>query len=234
MSGSTQILHEQPGAQLVETSFREHLPLIDEAVAQAKPLLISRPKIEVYNREVEQPRDVGFFSDESRGYFYSRRVMHAQPLTPALKEILALINAKFDAEFNGLLVNRYNNGKDSVGAHADSEAALDPKSGVVAITWGAERKFRIRGKTPGKAGPILKDVKTRHGYALQMKGERFQKDLTHEVVAEAKIQGERVSITARRHVPADEEKLFAAYEKRAQKRARESEPDAAPESKRVA
>ena len=67
-----------------------------------------------------------------------------------------------------------------------------------------------------------------------MKGERFQKDLTHEIVAEAKIQGERVSITARRHVPAEEEKLFAAYEKRAQKRAREAAPDAAPESKRAA
>ena len=51
---------------------------------------------------------------------------------------------------------------------------------------------------------VFKGVETRAYYALQMEGERFQKDLKHEVPQQRRVVGERVSITARLHLPAYE------------------------------
>ena len=36
-----------------------------------KDKLIKKPEILMYGRIVHQKRDVGFFSDESKGYYYS-------------------------------------------------------------------------------------------------------------------------------------------------------------------
>lgn len=209
---SKRVLFTADGAKLIETSFLDHIDMINNAVAEAVLHLVDRPPIVVWNRECNQPRDVGFFSDVSRGYFYSSQVMEANKLTPALKDVLNMLNHTFKSDFNGLLVNRYRDGKDTVGAHSDSEAALDPESGVVAISWGATRKFRIRRKMSGKAGTIEYDAVARHGYAIQMWGERFQNDFTHEIVAEAGVHDERISITARRHMPDEEARLFKNFE----------------------
>ena len=217
----SRILMTHKESTLVETSFLKHIDLINTVVAQASPELVKRPPITVFNKKVNQPRDVGFFSDESKGYFYSGQVMESKPMTPEMKNLLQILNEHYGAEYNGFLVNRYQDGQDRVGAHSDSEAGLDPKSGVVAISWGAERIFRIREKVPGKTGKILKDVITRHGFAIQMRGSDFQKNLTHEIVAEARVTKERISITARKHDLLEEAKQFEAHRKKDLKRKRE-------------
>ena len=193
------VLYSQPGAELRTRSFTAHKPLVDRVVADAKPLLLKRPKIVVMGGEVEQPRDVGFFSNESTGYLYSYRIMEAQPLTDAMRELLGVLNAAYGLQFNGLLINRYRSGKDSVGAHGDKEDGLDTAAGVVILSWGAVRTFRLRHARSGTG--IVKDVPTTRYHALQMHGPRFQKDLTHEIPKQLRIDGERVSITARRHLP---------------------------------
>ena len=108
-------------------SFELHKTLIDQ--------LIVNPKIIVYGKPGIQHRSVGFFSDESIGYKYSKSI----PMTRALSELLLLVNREFSAEFNGILINRYANGEDYIGAHSDDEASLD-RNGVIAISVGAIRK----------------------------------------------------------------------------------------------
>ena len=108
-------------------SFELHKTLIDQ--------LIVNPKIIVYGKPGIQHRSVGFFSDESIGYKYSGSI----PMTRALSELLSLVNREFSAEFNGILINRYANGEDYIGAHSDDEASLD-RNGVIAISVGAIRK----------------------------------------------------------------------------------------------
>lgn len=190
------VVWSAPGAQLVEHSFEAHLALLDAVVEQARPNLLARPTIVVFNREVQQPRDVGFFSNASSGYHYSRRVMKSQPLTTEMAALLELVNGTLDAAYNSMLVNLYRDGHDRVGAHSDEERALDTKAGVVALSWGATRKFRIRDKATKS---ILVDAPSRHGFALCMRGPAFQRDFTHEIPTEARIRGERVSITFRKH-----------------------------------
>ena len=219
------VLYEQEGAQLVERSYVKDVNLIQHAVEEVKPLLEKKPKVFVYGQWRHQQRNVGFFSDDSYGYFYSNQCARAQALTPALKTLLAAINDDYGATFNGILINEYENGTNKISAHADDETALDANVGVVTLSYGAERTFRIRQKVPKKTGPVVCDAKTKHCVALQMRGPRFQADLTHEVPGQKKVLGERVSFTFRRHDPECEEPLILAYKAAQQKRKRPREEE---------
>ena len=204
---SERLLYEQRGARLLERDLRFYKETIDGVVAEAKPLLIEKPRIRVMNKECRQQRDVGFFSDASSGYEYSGQIIPAQPLTCYMMNLLGLLQEEYGVAFNGLLVNRYRDGTNYVSPHGDNEKGLDQSAGVVIVSWGAKRLFRLRENAPHErpADPIVfKGVETRAYYALQMAGERFQKDLKHEVPQQKRVAGERVSITARLHLPAYE------------------------------
>ena len=116
-------------------SFELYKRLIDQCIEESTDQLIVNPKIIVYGKPGIQHRSVGFFSDESIGYKYSKSI----PMTRALSELLLLVNREFSAEFNGILINRYANGEDYIGVHSDDEASLD-RNGVIAISVGAIRK----------------------------------------------------------------------------------------------
>ena len=188
-------------AVLYERSFEEHSPTIIAACSEAQAGLESRPEIFVHGKPVRQPRDVGFFSDESAGYHYSRRVAKAKPLTPALRLLLQIVNCIYAMDWNGMLINRYNDGDDSIGDHNDSEKGIDMRRGVLTLSFGVPRTFRIRDYVPGKVGPIKYDATTKSCFALRMAGSSFQKRYTHGIPKRANVGGRRFSITFRRHLP---------------------------------
>jgi alkylated DNA repair dioxygenase AlkB len=146
----------------------------------------------MFGKECFMRRGVGFFSDESIGYYYSRQLSASRPMTSSLLALLALVNSQFGTDYNGILVNKYFSGKDYISAHSDDETNL-VKSGVVAISWGATRKFRIRKK--GEKG--FQDFPMESGSMLQMGGD-FQKEFTHEIPPQ-KGDGVRISFTFRKH-----------------------------------
>ncbi len=115
-------------------------------------------------------------------------------MTPSLIKLLDTINHIYNSEYNGILINKYKSGEDYISAHSDDEKNLD-KSGVVAISFGAKRKFRIRDKNTKK---IVNDFYLNSGEMLQMGG-NFQKEFTHEIPIEKKIKTERISFTFRKH-----------------------------------
>lgn len=185
--------------------------------------LIERPPIFIFGKECRQNRDVGFFSNESIGYRYSGQLMKSQTLTPQLESLLKIVNRNNqnnERKYNGILINRYNNGNDIIGAHSDDEKSLAP-NGVIAISLGATRKFRIRSKdanlsykilqteyTPDlkesepkvstKKNELLLDLPMSDKMVVWMYGD-FQKELTHEIPKEAKITEPRISLTFRSH-----------------------------------
>ena len=138
---------------------------------------------------------MGFFSNESEGYKYSKQLMASQALTPGLAELLADVNGITGGRFNGILVNEYMNGLDKIGAHSDDERGVDIIGGVVAISWGATRKFRIKSKSDKK---IVATIPTTPYSLIRMSG-RFQEDYTHEIPEEPKIKEKRISFTFRTH-----------------------------------
>lgn len=168
---------------------------LDNCVKEVKDRLLHNPPIVVYGKPAKQHRSIGFFSDDSIGYYYSGQLAKSQPLTPKLKNMLEVINNKFSAGFNGILVNYYENGEDYIGKHSDDEKGLD-KIGVVSISYGQTRKFRIRNKLTNKK---VIDINMNSGEMIHMGG-NFQKEFTHEIPIEKKIKLGRYSFTLRRHL----------------------------------
>jgi len=169
--------------------------ILDDCVDVVAYKLVSRPTIMIYGKECHQPRDVAFFSNESRGYYYSGKLSTALPLDNPMKKLLAYANGYFKSSFNGILVNRYNDGCDSIGRHCDDERHCDTSVGVVALSHGAVRKLRIRDK---KNGIIIKDILMQPYQFIHMGGD-FQKEFTHEIPRETKIKTMRYSFTFRKH-----------------------------------
>jgi alkylated DNA repair dioxygenase AlkB len=169
--------------------------LFERCISYVEPQLEERPEIIVYGKPCKQHRNVGFFSNESIGYKYSKKLMASKPLSTSLSDLIVAINNMLGTQFNGILVNKYLDGNDYIGAHSDDETGLDG-IGVVAISYGAERIFRIRNKNDKT---IICDEPTTHCGILHMGG-NFQKLYTHEIPMQKKIKESRISFTFRKHI----------------------------------
>ena len=168
--------------------------LVKECVEDISDKLLVKPKIYIYGKEATQRRNIGFFSDESIGYRYSGQLAKSQVLTHVLKKLLDDVNELYDADFNGILVNKYVDGNDYIGKHSDDEKNLS-NIGVVSLSYGSTRKFRVRDK---KTNKIVKDILIKHNQVMHMGGD-FQKEFTHEIPIEKKITTPRYSFTFRKH-----------------------------------
>jgi len=169
--------------------------IIKNITEEINDKLLVNPPIIVYGRKCHQHRGIAFFSNESIGYKYSGQMAKSQKLTNDLKVLLDYINKKFNSDFNGILVNKYLKGTDYISRHSDDETGLS-NVGVLAISYGAVRKFRIRDKETKK---IVKDIPTLSNKIIHMGGE-FQKEFTHEIPIEKKVRNVRWSFTFRKHL----------------------------------
>lgn len=174
----------------------EIIALLEQSVHEVDSELDYHPAIKIFDKVCHQQRSIGFYSDTSKGYNYSSTITPSKQMKPCLRELLIYVNDKFDACFNGILINKYESGEEYIGKHSDDEKGLQPNCGVIAMSFGAVRKFRIREKYTGK---IVLDVPTHTNKLIQMVG-NFQKEFTHEIPVEKKVKECRYSFTFRRHL----------------------------------
>ena len=168
--------------------------LLEKCIIDIEPQLELKPEIIIFGKKCKQQRNIGFFSDKSKGYKYSNKMMESKPLTKSISELLDIVNNELGTQFNGILVNKYMDGNDYISAHSDDESGLD-LIGVISISYGAERIFRIRKKDTKQ---IIYDTLTIHCSILHMGG-NFQKLYTHEIPIQKKIKEPRISFTFRKH-----------------------------------
>ncbi len=146
-------------------------------------------------------RSIVFYSDINRvGYKYTGQTTKTQPIPPFLQKVLNRVNRKMGTNFNGILVNRYEDGSEKIGAHSDNESELSANK-VVGISLGATRKVRFRGITTSGKNAIrgnFTDHPLDHGSLYTMEGS-FQQEFTHEVPVDTKIKNVRISLTFRQH-----------------------------------
>jgi alkylated DNA repair dioxygenase AlkB len=188
-------IHIQTKNSFLSTqNFEDIRDIITSCIDEIKNQLIEYPLIMVYGKQCRQRRSIGFFSDTSIGYFYSGQLCESKPLTNNLILLLEEVNNRVHADFNGILVNKYISGDDYISKHSDDETGLD-NVGVVSISYGAVRKFRIREKNSGKK---VVDIPTLPYYLIHMGGD-FQKEFTHEIPVEKKVKDTRYSFTFRKH-----------------------------------
>lgn len=169
--------------------------IVDKCIEEVKDCLDIKPPIKFMGKIVYQQRDVGFFSNETEGYYYSGKLASSKPLKPNLVELLKIVNTLFGSSYNGILVNRYNDGTNYISDHSDNENTLDD-IGVVAISYGAIRKFRIRNKITKEK---VIDIPTT-SYSLIQMGGNFQNEFLHGIPIEKKIMDVRYSLTFRKHI----------------------------------
>jgi alkylated DNA repair dioxygenase AlkB len=95
--------------------------------------------------------------------------------SPTLLKLKAEIEAAAGSKCNSVLVNRYENEKDSGGWHADNEPEMSHEHPFASLRLGATRSFEMR---KGK-GPV-QTIELEHGSLLVM-GPGMQREWRHQV-----------------------------------------------------
>ena len=104
------------------------------------------PEIEVYGKRHRIPRSQVWFGDSGCDTKYSGLLVKALPWPKYADRLRQKLKRDFSLESNGVLVNRYVDGKNSMGWHCDNEPEFSAGSDIASITLGATRDFIIRDK----------------------------------------------------------------------------------------
>lgn len=150
--------------------------------------------IRVFGREIPQPRLIGWAG--ALPYRYSGQTLEPRPLEPVLTELMDRVNAACGVTFNHILLNRYRDGRDAMGVHADNEPELGPWPTIAAISLGAVRPFLIEPKEKRGRKKHRKRIPLQHGSLLVMGG-RMQHTWRHAVPRVNGLDQERVNLTFR-------------------------------------
>jgi alkylated DNA repair dioxygenase AlkB len=111
--------------------------------------------ITLYGRRHLLPRLTCWMADPGCGYRYSGLDNVLEPWSPAAEQLRQALQELTGWRFNSLLLNRYRDGRDAMGWHADDEPELDPAAPIASLSLGAPRDFRLRpGSSPRASGPL--------------------------------------------------------------------------------
>ena len=100
--------------------------------------------ITIYGRRHLLPRLTCWMADHGCGYSYSGLANAIEPWSPAAAELREALQVLTGWRFNSLLLNRYRDGRDAMGWHADDEPELEPTAPIASLSLGAPRDFRLR------------------------------------------------------------------------------------------
>ena len=165
----------------------------DEALAALRDELgWEQREIVLFGRRILQPRLIAWAGD--LGYRYSGQTLEPRPFTPTAQRLLARVREETGVPFNHILANRYRNGADSMGLHADDEPELGPDPVVATVSLGVARRLVVRPRR--KQDRARHDVELGHG-ALLVMGGTCQRHYVHGVPRQAGIESERISLTFR-------------------------------------
>lgn len=149
-------------------------------------------EITVFGRTYPMPRQTYWMGDVA--YSYSGLTNPPEGTSDSVAEVWHQVEDLCQTTFNGVLLNLYRDGRDSMGWHADDEKSLGPHPIIASVNLGAVRRLRFkrRLKMPGESIPV--DLP--HGSVLMMRGDT-QRNWLHCVPKTAKVVGPRVNLTFR-------------------------------------
>ncbi len=150
-------------------------------------------KISMFGKTYKQARKVAWHGDKGITYSYSRIMMVSPGWTEQLLILKTELNLLLGINYNSVLVNLYQNGKDYMGLHSDDEKELGLRPFITSITLGASRDFVFKHKKTREK--ILLTLE--HGDLLIMKGET-QHFWSHGVPKRMKVSEPRLNLTFRK------------------------------------
>lgn len=159
--------------------------------------------IRIAGKTVPEPRLSAWHGDPEAAYWYSGVDHVPVPWTPALTELRQALEQELQVTFNSVLANRYRDGRDAMGMHADDERELGPEPCIASVSLGMTRRFVL---APKKNRPGIKhELLLTHGSLLVMGGP-LQRDWKHGVPRQAHVFQERINLTYRCILPVDRPK----------------------------
>jgi alkylated DNA repair dioxygenase AlkB len=138
------------------------------------------------------PRLVAWHGDPGTSYVYSGTRHEPRRWTPTLLEIRDLAERLTGHRYNSVLLNRYRDGNDGMGWHADDEPVLGRNPAIASVSLGATRRFKLRHRR--RDSVVTLDLQ--HGGLLLMAGPT-QHHYVHAVPKTARLVGERINLTFR-------------------------------------
>lgn len=177
----------------------EQAPLF---AALTRELPWQQREIKMFGRAVLEPRETAWIGDPDAVYTYSGRVNEPAPWPELLADLRARVSARAGAELNCVLCNRYRDGADSMGFHADAEPELGQNPAIVSLSLGATRRFQLRHRKRERENVELAklDVELPSGSLLIMRG-TTQHHYRHGVPKQPSISEPRINLTFRRIIP---------------------------------
>jgi alkylated DNA repair dioxygenase AlkB len=157
--------------------------LLDETPWRAESVV-------VYGKRHLQPRLTAWYGEAS--YTYSGLRLDPLPWTELLLVIRAAVESACGRRFNSVLLNRYRDGRDSMGMHSDDEPELGDQPVIASLSFGTTRTFILRHKRNKQTVRLeLGD-----GNLVLMSG-RLQENWLHGINKSARSLGERLNLTFR-------------------------------------
>ena len=104
-----------------------------------------------------------------------------------------LLQQQLGVRFNSLLLNRYRDGADRMGWHADDEAELDDQAPIASLSLGVARDLRFR---PRRGTEAAFAVNLADGDLLVM-DPPSQNHWQHALPPRARVVAERINLTFR-------------------------------------
>ena len=151
--------------------------------------------IKMFGRTIQIPRLQNWFSESGQSYTYSRLSLPGLDYLEWMAYLSLDVKKTTQNDFNGILVNYYRDGSDSMDWHADDESSLGVEPVVASVSLGAERTFQLRHK-------VTRDrinVSLTHG-SLFLMGPGIQDYWQHRIAKAKNLTEPRISLTFRKLV----------------------------------
>ena len=140
--------------------------------------------IKIFGKEVMEPRLTAWFGDKN-----------GNDWTPELLMIKEKVEAACENTFDGVLLNYYRDGNDSVAWHSDNLPTSGRHHAIASVTFGETRMFKVRPKSDKNFKPI--EIPLTHGSFLLM-GDTMQEHYEHHVPKTTRKIGPRINLTFRK------------------------------------
>jgi alkylated DNA repair dioxygenase AlkB len=149
-------------------------------------------RLRLFGREVASPRLSCWIGDADAIYTYSRVRFEPRAWPRALLRVRDEIARATGAHYNSVLANRYRDGNDAMGWHADNEPELGDSPIIASLSLGATRRFVMKRRD----GSARRELALTNGSLLVMRGDT-QRHWLHAVPRERAATAPRINLTFR-------------------------------------
>lgn len=174
---------------LVHEAFEDADRLFHDIVNSTK---WRQEEIRVFGRKYPMPRQTFWMGDIP--YSYSGLTNFPEKVSGPVRDIWSRVEELCETSFNGVLLNHYRDGQDSMGWHADDEKSLGSQPVIASVNLGAKRRLRFKPRSKNLSESVSVDLP--HGSVLVMKKDT-QTNWLHCIPKTAKDVGPRVNLTFR-------------------------------------